>query len=82
MALAWGWHFILDRQRNLPGEEPATPELASVANILIYGLGMVLAFVLARWQWKRSAKSTKIHENLMTGAWLLLCILLLTRPRF
>ena len=82
MVLTWGWHFLLDREGNLPSGAPATPGLVMLANILLYGLGLALSVVLARWQWNRSSKSTQMHETLMTGAWLLLCILLLTRPRF
>ena len=76
MALAWGLHF------SLKGGGPATQSQLNWATMEFYFLGLVLSALLAQWQWKRSGKSNDLHEKLMTGAWLLLCILLLMRPRF
>ncbi|MBT5927020.1 MAG: hypothetical protein HOH33_10410 [Verrucomicrobia bacterium] len=82
MALAWGWHFMVNTDGNVPTEELTTQSHLTITTIVVYLSGLIFSAFLSRWQWKRSAKSNQMHETLMTGEWLLLCILLLMRPRF
>ena len=48
--------------------------------ICALGIGLVMAFVLARWRWRRSGVSDQRHELVVAGCLLLLSILVLVQP--
>ena len=78
MILAWGLHLLIVEGNNLMTGSPATHLQVRIITFVVSLVGFLLSIYLGRWQWKRS----HMQEKMMTGAWMLLCILLLVRPRF
>lgn len=76
--LVWAWGVFFGLFQNGSLSASTFPGMRAVC----YTAGLVVAVCLIRWQWKRSAHASTMQEKLMTGAWLVLCILLLVRPRF
>lgn len=82
MVLAWGLHFLIVEGNNLLTDSPATHTQVRIITFIVSLLGILLSIYLGRWQWKRSVHTSHMQEKMMTGAWMLLCIVLLVRPRF
>lgn len=82
MILAWGLHLLIVEGNNLMTGSPATHLQVRIITFVVSLVGFLLSIYLGRWQWKRSNHTSHMQEKMMTGAWMLLCILLLVRPRF
>lgn len=82
MILAWGLHFLIVEGNNLLTGSPATHLQVRIMTFIVSLVGFLLSVYFGRWQWKRSSQTTHMQEKMMTGAWMLLCIVLLVRPRF
>jgi ABC-type amino acid transport system permease subunit len=53
---------------------------SKIVMICALGIGLVMAFVLARWRWRRSAASDQRRELLVAGCLVVLLILVLMQP--
>ena len=82
MILAWGLHFLIVEGTNLMTGSPATHLQVRIITLVVTLTGFTLSVYLGRWQWKRSNHTSHMQEKMMTGTWMLLCIVLLVRPRF
>jgi hypothetical protein len=82
MVLCWGIHFLIVEGNNLLTDSPATQLQVRTITLIVSLLSFLLSIYLGRWQWKRSPQTSNMQEKMMTGAWMLLCIVLLMRPRF
>lgn len=82
MILAWGLHFLIVEGRNLLTDSPANHLQVRTITLIVSLLGFLLSVYLGRWQWKRSLHTSHMQEKMMTGTWMLLCMVLLVRPRF
>lgn len=82
MILSWRHHLLIVERQNLLTDPPTTLQRVRVITLILSLLSFLLSIYLGRWQWNHFNQTSHLQEKMMTGTWMLLCIVLLVSPRF